>query len=93
MATIQNKTTKETATEFNFDNGAWVKVDTFDEDVNENGADYEYMVDDDEETYISGCLEFDSNVLIGFDGCYELPQEVVTAVADLGYQIDDIFNE
>lgn len=66
-----------------FDNGAWCSVDM-------EGSSYEYQEDeDDEETYISGSLEFENKVLIGYDGCYELPIEVIEAVKDLGHKIDE----
>ena len=71
--------------EYKFSNGAWVKIDLSDSD----NCCYEYQSDeDDEETYMSGCLEFENKVLVGYDGCFELPKEVVEAVRDLGHKID-----
>lgn len=71
---------------FKFDNGAWASIDT-------RGS-YEYQEDeDDEETYIEGSLEFEridgKLTLTDFDGCFELPEEVVAAVQDLGYAVDE----
>ena len=34
-------------------------------------------------------LEFDDKVLVGYDGCYELPDEVIEAVKDLGHEIEE----
>lgn len=71
---------------FKFDNGAWVSIDT-------RGS-YEYQEDeDDEETYIEGSLEFEriegKLTLIDYDGCYELPEEVILACKELGMKIDE----
>ena len=71
--------------EFWFDNGAWVSVDL-------EGEGYEFQSDpDDEETYLEGCLELDEGktALEGYDGCYELPREVVVACSDLGLKISE----
>ena len=70
--------------EFWFDNGSWVKI-------NENEECYEYQSDlNDGETYFEGCLEFDydKTTLEGYDGCYELPEEVILACKELGLNIE-----
>ena len=68
--------------EFWFDNESWVRIDLIDEM-------YEYQSNPkDGETYISGMLQFEDNVLVDYDGCYELPDEVIEAVKDLGHEID-----
>ena len=72
--------------EFKFDNGAWVSV--------YNGGDtgqgsWEYQSDEnDEETYSEGGLWFEGKELVDYDGCFELPKEVVMAVLELGFDID-----
>lgn len=84
MAQITKKVDNLDKHEFWFDNGAWCSVDT-------NGS-YEYQEDEnDEETYFEGCLEFsdDKTTLEGFDGCYELPEEVILACKELGLKIDE----
>lgn len=79
---VDRKNENANAVNFYFDNGAWVLVD-----VGEGC--YEYQADaDDEESYLSGCLEFSDRTLVGYDGCFELPCEVVEAVMDMGYKID-----
>ena len=71
--------------EFWFDNESWVRI-------NENEECYEYQSDpNDEETYFEGYLEFDEDktTLEGYDGCYELPEEVIMACKELGLQISE----
>lgn len=74
--------------EFKFDNGAWVKISI---DDSESGS-WEYQSDEeDEETYSEGGLWFlldEGKWLVDYDGCYELPEEVVIAIKDLGYKVD-----
>lgn len=78
--------------EFKFDNGAWVKVSIDGEyGVNINGeyGSWEYQSDeDDEETYSEGGLWFEDKWLADYDGCYELPEEVIMALHELGYKED-----
>ncbi|MGM9780120.1 MAG: hypothetical protein ACI3ZD_17565 [Prevotella sp.] len=82
MKITEKKRTKD-ATEFKFDNGAWVSISTWG-----NNGSWEYQSDeDDEETYSEGCLDFEYDTLIGYDGCYELPDEVVMGVEELGYNV------
>ena len=52
-----------------------------------NNGTWEYQDGDDEETYISGCFILDGKTVIDYDGCYELPKEVVLALA-MEYDID-----
>ena len=69
--------------EFKFDNGAWVKISI---DDSESGS-WEYQSDeDDEETYSEGGLWFETSWLVDYDGCYELPKEVLMALHELGYK-------
>ena len=71
--------------EFWFDNDSWVRV-------NQSEECYEFQSDpNDGETYFEGMLEFseDGNTLEGFDGCYELPKEVVIACRELGLAISE----
>jgi hypothetical protein len=67
---------------FKFDNGAWVCIWPEDES-------WEFQSDeDDEESYMSGGYELDGNTVEGYDGCFELPKEVQTALEDYGYKLD-----
>lgn len=70
---------------FLFDNGAMVCIG------NENchiGL-WDYRSDaEDEEPSFSGSLWFDGDVLEEYDGCYELPEEVVIALKELGYKVE-----
>lgn len=43
---------------------------------------------DDEEDYMSGNFIVEDNTVIDYDGCFELPQEVVDEMIRLGYKID-----
>ena len=71
--------------EFKFDNGAWVRIII----ENRHDGSFEYQLDeDDEDTYSAGGLWFDGDVLEDYDGCYELPEEVIMALHELGYKED-----
>lgn len=73
------------ATEFWFDNESWCSVNVEEEC-------FEFQDDpNDGETYFEGCLEFDESktTLEGYDGCYELPEEVVMACKELGLRISE----
>lgn len=85
MKIIEKKQNEESV-EVRFDNGTWVKVC----DGSGTGiGSWEYQTDeDDEETYSEGFLEFEGRTLTGYDGCFELPKEVIVAVAEFGYKID-----
>ena len=63
-----------------FDNGAWVGITPEDEI-------WEYQMQDDEDTYMSGSFTVEDNTVIDYDGCYELPAEVIMALAE-EYDID-----
>lgn len=88
MAEKRIKITKQTTNQFGvkefwFDNESWCSID-------EENESYEFQDNPrDGETYFEGSLEFDEQMLVGYDGCYELPQEVIMAVKELGYSIDE----
>lgn len=85
MAKIIRKVDNLDNHEFWFDNESWVKISK-DEEC------YEYQSDpNDGETYFEGSLEFDDDktVLEGYDGCYELPEEVILACKELGLKISE----
>ncbi|MBR0116522.1 MAG: hypothetical protein IJM04_04490 [Prevotella sp.] len=74
---------------FDFDNGAWVGIN-LEEEL------YEFQSDqDDEETYFSGWLDFseDGSTLEGYDGCHELPEEVVEACRALGKDVSEFVSK
>ena len=82
---IVEKNVKDGAREYKFDNGAWVKLD-----IDGEYGSWEYQEDeDDEETYMEGGIWFDGKQIEDYDGCFELPEEVVAALNELGYSIDD----
>ena len=85
MAKITKKVDNLGDHEFWFDNESWVRI-------NENEECYEFQDNpNDEETYFEGYLEFDEDktTLEGYDGCYELPEEVIMACKELGLQISE----
>lgn len=65
--------------------GSWCSLDT-DEEM------WEYQSDaNDDETYISGNYSTDDvcpDVVIDYDGCYELPDGVKAALITVGYTLD-----
>lgn len=65
---------------FYFDNEVWVGI------TPEKGT-WEYQKGDDEETYMSGSFLVDGNTIYDYDGCYELPNEVIIAFSQ-DYQMD-----
>ena len=82
---IEEKKIKDGAREYKFDNGAWVKLD-----IDGEYGSWEYQEDeDDEETYMEGGIWFDGKQVEDYDGCFELPEEVVAALNELGYSLDD----
>lgn len=84
MTIIEKKT--ELGYEYKFDNGVWVRL--LPEDGHECGS-WEFQGDEeDEETYMSGGYTLDGNTVYDYDGCFELPAEVIIAMADYGYNID-----
>tara|TARA_B110000503_G_scaffold6425_2_gene8809 strand:+ start:5980 stop:6270 length:291 start_codon:yes stop_codon:yes gene_type:complete len=38
--------------------------------------------------YAEGCLEFDGMDLVGYDGCFSLPEVVIDKLKTLGYKDD-----
>lgn len=86
MKIIEKKKVSKRCTEFKFDNGAWVSV------ICAGGTDegsWEYQWDeDDDETYAEGGIWFEDMELVGYDGCYGLPEEVKMAVRELGYEVN-----
>lgn len=82
---IVEKNVKDGAREYKFDNGAWVKLD-----IDGEYGSWEYQEDeDDEETYMEGGIWFDGKQIEDYDGCFELPEEVVAALNELGYSLDE----
>jgi hypothetical protein len=39
-----------------------------------------------EDWYAEGCLEFDGMDLVGYDGCFSLPDVVINKLKELGYK-------
>ena len=39
-----------------------------------------------EDWYAEGCLEFDQMDLVGYDGCFSLPNVVIDKLKELGYK-------
>ena len=69
--------------DFKFDSGEWVSI-------SEGG--WEFQEDeDDEDSYLEGGLWFENRELVDFDGAYELPEKVISALKKLGYKIDPVF--
>lgn len=88
MKITEKKVRNERSTEFKFDNGAWACVYI---DTDDGEGSWEYQSDDnDEETYSDGGLWFDGKELVDYDGCYELPEEVMLAIKERGYNITDL---
>ena len=77
IATNRNK--KDNEVEFFFDNG--VSVNIFDFEVWE----YYRAYDD---TYLSGGFTTENNVVVDYDGVFELPEEVQSALIKCGYTLD-----
>ena len=67
-------------TNYYFDNDVWVGITPSDKT-------WELQHDDDEESYISGKFVTIENVVVGFDGCNELPKEVEKALRHQGYKM------
>lgn len=65
--------------------GSWVSIDTV-------CHSWEWQADaDDDDTYISGNYEIDdvcNDCVVGYDGCYELPDGVKAALKAIGYTLD-----
>lgn len=83
--TITEKQIKEGGHEYRFDNGCWVCL--WPEDA--EGGTWEFQSDErDEETYSSGGYLLQDNAVYDYDGCVDLPLEVIMAMNDYGYNID-----
>lgn len=86
IKTKQEHTAK--SNEFKFDSGAWVSV--------HKGGDtcegsWEYQSDEDDgETYLNGMLWIEDGVVVDYDGCFELPEEVKIALEELGIRTDQL---
>lgn len=88
MKITEKKVRNERSTEFKFDNGAWACIYAGYED---GEGSWEYQSDeDDEETYSEGGLWFEGKELVDYDGCYELPEEVILAIKELEYELTDM---
>ena len=69
-----------------YDNGEWVCID-------ENEQGWEYQPNNDPETYVSGSFtldEYADKKVIDYDGCFELPQMVIAALTELGYDTEEV---
>lgn len=73
---------------FIFNDKCWVNIGLA-TDVHEEGH-WEIQHDpDDEQTYSCGGLWFNGEQVDDYDGCYQLPEPVLTALSFLGYHIDE----
>lgn len=81
MKIIEHKIIGNSVHEYFFDTGESVGFDF-------QSLWWEYLKDpEDPETYMSGCLVLEDDTIIDYDGCYELPQAVMTCLA-LHYKLD-----
>ncbi len=72
---------------FDFKDGCWVCIGLA-KDRTEVGY-WEIQANpDNDETYCEGGLWFNGEQIQDYDGCYELPKHVKTALSFLGYHID-----
>lgn len=56
--------------------------------VSEDFDEFEYMADEnDGETYFSGCLFIDDDTLIDYDGCFALPELVLSILREQGIDL------
>lgn len=56
--------------------------------VSEDFDVFEYMADEnDGETYISGCLMIDDDTLFDYDGCFALPELVLSILREQGIDL------
>lgn len=68
--------------EYIFDNGAEVVL------FLQLGS-WKYSRDQDDD-YISGTYEVENNAIIDWDGCFELPEEVILAFIHFGFDTSNI---
>lgn len=73
---------------FDFNDGCWVCIDLA-KDYKEVGAWQIQTNPEDEETYAEGGIWFNGEQIEDYDGCYDLPKEVKTALSFLGYHLDE----
>jgi len=64
-----------------FDNDVWVGITPSEQT-------WEYQKGDDEDTYTSGGYVLDGCTVIDYDGCFELPKEVMLALREESYDLD-----
>ena len=72
---------------FDFKNGYWVCIGLA-KDKTEVGYWQIQSNPDDDDSYSEGGLWFNGEQIQDYDGCYELPKHVKTALSFLGYHID-----
>lgn len=76
---LTNKSKNNSEVECIFDNG--VSVHIFDFEV------WEYYRESDD-TYMSGGFDVEDNVVVDYDGVFELPEEVQSALIKCGFTLD-----
>lgn len=74
---------KEKVVNDSYGNMIWVAVDI-------NALTWEYMENDEGESYMSGNFDTEGKIVVDYDGCFELPVEVLDFMDELGYITDDI---
>lgn len=69
---------------FWFEDGQWVCINK-----TTHGWEYdqECEKDEDEDFYIEGSFGVEDGTVIDYDGCFELPQAVISALRRCGYKI------
>lgn len=70
---------------FWFDSGEWVCINK-----TTHGWEYdqECVKDLDEDFYLEGSFTVEDGSVIDYDGCYELPQAVISALRRCGYKVE-----
>lgn len=72
--------------EFWFQNNCWCSISL----ISETKGGWEWQQnEEDEESYLEGGLYFDGKILNDYDGCFNLPSEVISALTFLGYVCED----
>lgn len=74
----QEVVNNETYYYFYFDNDVWVGI-------NKAAESWAYQEGDDGKSYLEGSYSRDGRYIEDYDGCYELPAEVLIAFRKLGY--------
>ena len=49
-----------------------------------------YDINDPENYHVEGMLEMEDNNVIGYDGCYELPDVIEVKLEELGYNCSEL---